>query len=194
MKARSLLAGRSLLASGRGTTLQSGDHVHVGGGGLRMSLARPTWLPVLFLVLSCAASQESGILPELLAHEPVCLALDWGTGPPPSFFGWAAPDTLLLLPERGEDLGNADSAGAEGRVALAGSQQNRKGAGWIWWTQHDTVVVSSTSPTMDDLVVLAVRPEGRVVANWKGSGMAARERGQVALHPYECKGLPEPAP
>lgn len=45
-----------------------------------MSLARPTWLPVLCLVLSCATSREPWILPELLARKPVCLALDWSTG------------------------------------------------------------------------------------------------------------------
>ena len=145
------------------------------------------------LLLSCSPNPEPRVLPDLLARKPVCLALDWGTGPPPDFFGWTAPDTLLLLPAGGEDLGHADSAGVEGRVALAGSQQDRKGGGWIWWTQHDTLVISSMSPTMDDLVVFAVRPEGRVPVDWRGPGLAASEGGRVGLYPYECKGLAEPA-
>jgi hypothetical protein len=133
------------------------------------------------LLLSCSANPEPRVLPDLLARKTVCLALDWGTGPPPDFFGWTAPDTLLLLPDRGEDLGHADSAGLQGRVALAESQQDRKGGGWIWWTQHDTLVISSMSPTMDDLVVFAARPEGKVPADWRGSGMAKGKRGQVGL-------------
>jgi hypothetical protein len=146
------------------------------------------------LLLSCSANTAPGVLPQLLAREPVCLAVDWGPGPTPNFFGWTAPDTMLLLPRGGENLGLADSAGAEGRVALVRSQQDRKGGGWIWWTQHDTLVISSMSPTMDDLEVFAVRPEGSVAADWRGSGMAESERGQVGLRPYECGGLPASAP
>ena len=143
------------------------------------------------LLLSCSANPRPGILPQLLAGKPVCLAMDWGSGPTPNFFGWTAPDTMLLLPGGGEDLGLADSTGAEGRVAMARSQSDRKGGGWIWWTQHDTLLVRSMSPTMDDLTVLAIRPGGSVAADWRGSGFATSERGQVGLQPYECRTLPQ---
>jgi hypothetical protein len=147
-----------------------------------MRLVKPVIVSSLGAVLlSCSANPQPRVLPDLLARKPVCLALDWGTSPPPDFFGWTAPDTLVLLPGSGEDLGHADSAGVEGRVTLAGSQQDRKGGGWIWWTHHDTLVISSMSPTMDDLVVFAVRPEGKVPADWRGSGMAEGKRGQVGL-------------
>jgi hypothetical protein len=139
---------------------------------------------VCFFVMSCAGKPAAQIMPDLVAHKPVCLALDWGAGPPPNFFGWTAPDTMLLLPARGEQLGHADSTGAEGRVALAPSQQDREGGGWIWWTQHDTLRISSMSPTMDNLVVSATRPDRR--ADWRGSGMAVRQHGQVSLHRYPC--------
>jgi hypothetical protein len=142
-----------------------------------------------FLLTSCAGKSSSQIMPGLLAHDPVCLALDWGTGSPPTFFGSTPPDTMLLLPGGEEDLRRADSAGAEGRVALARSQQDREGGGWIWWTQQDTLMISSMSPTMDDLVVIAVRPEGRVRASWRGSGMAVSNRGSVGLQRYKCTAL-----
>lgn len=136
------------------------------------------------LAINCARTPLSRITPDLLAHEPVCLALDWGAGPPPNFFGWTAPDTMLLLPGGREHLGHAERSGAEGRVALAPSQQDRKGGGWIWWTQHDTLMISSMSPTMDDLVLSAARSDGS--ADWRGSGMAVEQQGHVGLHRYQC--------
>lgn len=154
-----------------------------------MSLGRLTWLSVLVPALSCASNRQPDILPDLLAHKPVCLALDWGPGPNPNFFGTTAPDTLLLLPQGEEELRFGEGAGAKGRVEMARSQRDRKGSGWVWWTQHDTLVISSMTPTMDDIVVFAVRPDGSVPADWRGSGMPENERGEVGLRPYMCRDL-----
>jgi hypothetical protein len=62
---------------------------------IRTALATP------FVILSCSPNPEPRIMPELLAHKPVCLTMDWGSSARPSFSGRPAPDTLLLLPERG---------------------------------------------------------------------------------------------
>lgn len=85
-----------------------------------------------FSILSCSANPEPGVLPELLARQPVCLALDWGQKPRPTYYARTAPDTLLLLPGQGERHGLASNARVWGRVALAASQQDREGGGWMW--------------------------------------------------------------
>jgi hypothetical protein len=157
-------------------------------------LARNFPLLTLCLILSCSANHEARVMPELLARKPVCLTLEWEPNSRPRFLESTAPDTMLLIPNRGKQLGYADTGGAEGRVALAPSQQDRKGGGWIWWTRGDTLWISSRSPTMDDLVVRAARPSGRDPADWRGVGMAASEHGRVGVHPYKCKELSESVP
>jgi hypothetical protein len=141
-----------------------------------------------FLAASCAGNSSSPIVPDLLAGSQVCLAMDWGSGSRPDFFGWTAPDTVVLLTKSSEPRGNAHLADAEGLVGVAASQPDGKGGGWIWWTRSDTLWISSQSPTMDDLVIQAGRPIGRTSASWNGVGMASNERGDVELQPYACGG------
>jgi hypothetical protein len=93
-------------------------------------LARMTPLLAPLLILSCSSNPKPRVLPELLARKPACLTLDWGAGPRATFYGQPAPDTLMLLPDRGEPLGYVDSADAWGRIELASSQQDRSGGGW----------------------------------------------------------------
>lgn len=162
-----------------------------------MSLARPTWLSVLFLVLSCAASREPGIMPKLLAHEPVCLTLDWGAGPRATFYSRPAPDTLVLLTRPKDRRPFFDNFDAWGLIELAPSQQDREGGGWVWWMANDTLNIRAENPTMDGLAIWSVQPDKRSVASWREFGLVsseASEAGHVGLHPYECSGLPQSAP
>ena len=159
--------------------------------------ARLQWIvpaTVYLLAASCAGNSSSPIMPNLVPGSQVCLTLDWGSGSRPNFFGWTAPDTVVLLPKSGEPRGDAHQADAQGLVGVAASQPDRMGGGWIWWTRSDTLWISSQSPTMDDLVIQAVRPTGRTSASWNGVGMASNERGHVDLQPYSCAGPPESGP
>jgi hypothetical protein len=142
-----------------------------------------------FLAVSCAGNAP--MTSDLVSGSQVCLALDWGSGSPPNFFGWTAPDTMLLQPKNSKPLRHAQ-ADAEGLVGVTASQSDRKGGGWSWFTHSDTLWISSLSPT-DDLVIRAVRPTGRTRASWKQVGMGS-EQGHVDLHPYPCGGLPESSP
>jgi hypothetical protein len=153
--------------------------------------ARLQWIvpaTVYLLAASCARHSSSPIMADLPSGNQVCLALDWGSDSRPDFFGWTAPDTVFLLPKSSEPRENAHQADAQGLVDVASSQPDRKGAGWIWWTRSDTLWISSQSPTMDDLVIQAIRPTGRTSANWNGVGLASNERGHVDLQPYPCGG------
>lgn len=152
------------------------------------------WTPsatAFFLAVSCAGNPSSPIMADLLAGSQVCLALDWGSASRPDFFGWTAPDTMLLLPRNSKPL-RYDQADAEGRVDVAASQRDRKGGGWIWWTRSDTLYISSQSPTMDDLVIEAVRLTGRSRVSWMGTSMSENERGHLDIEAYPCGGLAEP--
>lgn len=144
-----------------------------------------------FLAVSCAGNPSSPITPDLLSGSQVCLALDWGSASPPDFFGWTAPDTMLLLPKNSKPLRDAQ-ADAEGLVGVAASQPDRRGGGWIWWTRSDTLWISSLSPT-SDLVIRAVRPTGRTRASWEHVG-GGSEQGHIDLQAYPCGGRPESGP
>jgi hypothetical protein len=149
------------------------------------------------LLLSCSSNPEPRVLPELFARKLVCLTLDWGAGPRATFYGRPAPDTLMLLPDRGEQLGYVDSADAWGRIELAPSQQDRRGGGWVWWMAGDTLNIRAENPTMDGLVIWSVQPDGRSPASWWEFGLRSSEasqRGRVGLRPYKCSGLAEAAP
>lgn len=149
------------------------------------------------LLLSCSANTEPRLMPELLARKPVCLTLDWGVGPRATFYGRPAPDTLMLLPDRGERLGYADSADAWGRIKLAPSQQDREGGGWIWWMAGDTLNIRAENPTMDGLAIWSVRQDEKRLATWREFGLTTSEAsqgGRLGLRPYKCRGLPESAP
>ena len=100
---------------------------------------------------------------------------------------------MVLLPPSGEPRGDR-TGGCPGYGRRSASQPDRKGGGWIWWTRSDTLWISSQSPTMDDLVIQAVRPTGRTSASWIGVGLASNERGRVDLEPYSCAGPPESGP
>jgi hypothetical protein len=159
------------------------------GSGVRTSVA------ALFLLQSCAANPELGILSELLARRPVCLTLDWGAGQRPSFYGRPAPDTLLLLPERGGRPGIPANADSRGNVALSPGQRDRQGGGWTWWTVGDTLVIRGWSVTEEDLGVQAVKPDGSTSAEWAGGDWGTSpKQGTVSLDNYKCSELPESAP
>jgi hypothetical protein len=148
------------------------------------------------VLLSCSANPEPRVLPELLARKRACLTLDWGAGPRATFYGRPAPDTLMLLPDRGEHLGYVDSADAWGRIELASSQQDRKGGGWVWWTVGDTLNIRAENPTMDGLVIWSVQPDEKRPATWREFGLTtsdASQGGRLGLRPYKCSGLPESA-
>lgn len=145
-----------------------------------------------FLAVSCAGNPSSPIMADLLSGSQVCLALDWSSGSRPDFFGWTAPDTMLLLPRNRVPV-RYFQADAEGMVGLAASQPDRKGGGWIWWTRGDTLWISSQSPTMADLVIQAVRPAGRTRASWENVG-GGSEQGHLDLEAYPCGGLSESSP
>ena len=142
------------------------------------------------LAASCARNSSSPVMADLLSGSQVCLALDWGSASRPDFFGWTAPDTMLLLPSNSKPL-RYDQADAEGLVDVAASQPDRKGGGWIWWTRADTLWVSSQSPTMDDLVIHAVRLTGKSRVSWNGTGLSINNRGHLDLEAYPCGGLSE---
>jgi hypothetical protein len=144
-------------------------------------------------VLAAGCAGNPPIMSDLLSGNQVCLALDWGSAPRPHFFGWTAPDTMLLLRMNRVPV-RYHEADAEGMVGLAASQADRKGGGWIWWSRGDTLWVSSQSPTMDDLVIQAVRPNERTRASWKGLGFSGSERGQVNLQAYPCSALAQSSP
>ena len=147
------------------------------------------------LLLSCSANTEPRIMPELWAREPVCLTLDWGAGPRATFYGRPAPDTLLLLPERGDRPRFPEDADSWGKVALSPSQRDREGAGWTWWTVGDTLVIRGWSVTEEDLGVETEKPDSSVPARWGGGDAGTGvKRGTVGLHPYKCGRLPESAP
>src|SRR5215212_4448435 len=59
------------------------------------------WLTVLLIASGCSGNSERQIITALARREPVCLTIDWGSAPAPIYSGRPAPDTLLLLPERG---------------------------------------------------------------------------------------------
>ena len=146
-----------------------------------------------FLAASCAGNPSSPVMADLLSGSQVCLALDWGSASRPDFFGWTAPDTMLLLPRISENQREALQADAEGLVGVAASQPDRKGGGWIWWIRGDTLGISSQSPTMTDLVIQAVRPTGRTRASWVNVG-GGSEQGHLDLEAYPCGGLSESSP
>jgi hypothetical protein len=75
---------------------------------------------VYFLAASCAGNPS--ITTDLRSGGQVCLALDWDSASPPDFFGWAAPDTMLLLPKLSKPIWEALQADAEGKVDLTASQ------------------------------------------------------------------------
>ena len=94
--------------------------------------ARLQWIlpvTVYLLAASCAGNSSSPTMPDLVSGSQVCLALDWGSGSRPNFFGWTAPDTVVLLPKSGEPRGDAHQADAQGLVGVAASQPDRKAVG-----------------------------------------------------------------
>jgi hypothetical protein len=139
------------------------------------------------LLVSCSSNPEPRVLPELLAGKPVCLAVDWGTVSGPTYSGRPAPDTLLLLPGRGERRGPPEGAERWGDVALAPSQRDRQGSGWSWWTVGDTLVIRGWSVTEEDLIVQAVKSDAKFPATWLSTAMGTtRKRGSAYLHEYPC--------
>ena len=147
-----------------------------------------------FLAASCAGNPSSPIMADLQSGSQVCLALDWGSDSRPDFFGWTAPDTMLLLPKISENRLEALEADAEGLVGVAASQQDRKGGGWIWWIRGDTLRISSQSPTSFDLIIQAVRPRERSRGSWTGPSSSTSERGHLDLEAYPCGGPSESSP
>lgn len=136
------------------------------------------------------------IVPELLSHKPVCLTLDWGADPRATFYSRPAPDTLTLLPNRGERVSTMEWTDVWGHIELAPSQQDRRGGGWVWWMVGDTLAIQGENPTMDGIAIWLVHKNGRSVATWKEFGLTSAENspgGRVRLRPYECSG-PAQAP
>lgn len=144
-----------------------------------------------FLVLGCAANSGADIVPYLVARRPVCLSLDWGQEPRATSYARLAPDTLLLLPGQKERHGLAAKAEVWGNAALAPSQQDREGGGWVWWMAGDTLRMETHTPTMEYLAAWAVHPKGNVLASWAGGGLGPTAQGHVVLRPYKCKELLE---
>jgi hypothetical protein len=149
------------------------------------ALQRAVSATACLLAASCAGNPP--ITTDLVSGGQVCLALDWGSASRPSFFGWTAPDTMLLLPKNKVPL-RYFQADAEGMVGVAASQPDRGGGGWIWRTYGDTLRISSQSPIMYDLEIEAVRPAGTTRASWKGPSSSVTERGQVDVQAYPCSG------
>jgi len=147
-------------------------------------LANTARVAVLFFLSNCAANQKPGIIPELKAGKPVCLTMDWGQSARPSFSGRPAPDTLLLLPERGGRPGIPADADSRGMIALAPSQRDREGGGWTWWTKADTLSITGWDVTEEHLAIQAEKADLSVPATW-AEAMSGR-RGTVTLQPYEC--------
>ena len=153
---------------------------------VRVSVVKLSWLSLLLPAVSCAGNREPGIVPDLVARKPVCLALDRETGSRANVYGGLAPDTLLLLPSR-EPFVDEDSLDAFGDIELAPSQQRLERGGWRWWLRSDTLIMRVENPTMDDLVIRSVRPDAGSGATWRAFGFGTAE-GRVVLLPYECTG------
>jgi hypothetical protein len=158
----------------------------------RARLANAVRVAVLFFLSNCAANQKPRIIPELKAGKPVCLTMDWGPSARPTFSGRPAPDTLLLLPERGGRPGTRPDADARGMITLSPSQRDREGGGWTWWTKADTLAITGWDVTEEHLAIQAEKADASVPARW-AEAMSGR-RGTVTLQPYKCTRLPEPAP
>ena len=139
---------------------------------------------LLTFLWSCAANRHPSVIPELLAGKPVCLTVDWGSGGRPGFSGGAAPDTLLLLPERGGRPGIPANADSRGMVTLGPSQREREGGGWTWWTKADTLVIRGWSVTEEDLELQTDETGSSMGARWAEG--ASRRRGTATLQPYKC--------
>ena len=63
--------------------------------------ARLQWIlpvTVYLLAASCAGNSSSPTMPDLVSGSQVCLALDWGSGSRPNFFGWTAPEEYRGAP------------------------------------------------------------------------------------------------
>lgn len=147
-------------------------------------IVRTPWLTPLAVMMSCSGNPTPGIMADLLAHRPVCLEIDWGSARP-KFYGRPAPDTLMLLPSRGEHQGFEEGADAWGSIKLAQSQADREGGGWLWWVRRDTLQVLAGTPTMEDLGVWSVRPGSEASAQW-GTAGGPPESGTAQLRSYEC--------
>lgn len=144
---------------------------------------RTSWRALIPFVISCSGNPKPGIMPDLLGHRPVCLEISWGS-PRPEFYGRPAPDTLMLLPSRGERPAFEQDVDAWGSVELAKSQADREGGGWFWRVRGDTLIIVATTPTMEDLGVWSVQPDSRALAHWKESD--TEEGGTAQLQSYEC--------
>jgi hypothetical protein len=147
-------------------------------------IGRTPWLTLVPFVISCSGNPRPGIMSDLLAHRPVCLEIDWGSARP-EFYGRPAPDTLLLLPSRGEPHGFEKGADAWGSIELAKSQADREGGGWLWWVRQDTLQILAGTPTMEDLGVWSIRPGSEAAAQWGTAGSESKA-GTAQLQSYEC--------
>jgi hypothetical protein len=152
-----------------------------------VSVVKLSRLSVLLPALSCAGNTERGIVPDLVAHEPVCLALDWSTRSRADIYDGMAPDTLLLQPGRRERFVDEDRLDAWGDIELAPSQQRLERGGWRWWVRSDTLIMRVDDPTMDGLMIWAVAPRASSRAKWREFGMRTAE-GPVVLRRYQCAG------
>ena len=150
----------------------------------RTPLASVSPLALLFLVSSCAANRQPRIIPELRSGNPVCLKVDWDPSGRPGFSGRPAPDTLLLLPERGGRPGIPADVDSRGMITLAPSQRDREGGGWTWWTKADTLAITGWDVTEEHLAIRAENADASVPARWL-EAMSGR-RGSVTLQPYKC--------
>lgn len=152
----------------------------------------------ILLLTGCAANPETQITPGLLAKTPVCLTMKWDQRP--SYTGHAAPDSIMLLPGEVDLLGRRDTAKAWGfahnatawgRAALAPTQRDREGGGWVWWVAGDTLVISVLNPTFEHLFILAAHPDKEAPVEWHGSGFTSYPRqGRVSLRRYKCNVAP----
>lgn len=143
------------------------------------------------LLLSCSANREPRIVPELLSQKPVCLALDWGRNSRPTFYGRPAPDTLTLVPNRGEHVSTMEWTDVWGRVELAPSQLDRRGGGWVWWMLGDSLAIQAENPTMDGISIWLTDNDDNSIATWREFGLVVSETspsGRVRLRPYQCSG------
>jgi hypothetical protein len=139
--------------------------------------------PLSVLTLACAAHRGS-IMKALVAHEAVCLQLDWGT-PFPNYFGPPFPDTVFLLPSAQGASEKPRSTNVAGSIELAPSAAHQPGLGWNWYTTGDTLWITTMTPPMDDIWVRVPQPDRTQAGEWGFTSHGGRG-GEVGVRSHPC--------
>jgi hypothetical protein len=148
---------------------------------------RACLLVILIVSLRCAPSFSRTIAGQLVAREPLCLAVEWIATLPPGLEGPEPPDTLLLRPSQGPPARDwTRDYDLWGNAAPLQSQQDRTSAASLWGMGRDSLHILGYS-LLETLEIVLVKPDSNREADWfYTKDLGPSMRGRVRLTPFEC--------